>query len=244
MRHNYLKNSVILWVLIAGTAAAQSIPRPEDFYRIEVLVFERLGELRNELYHFNEASPELDGAVDLLDPDPFEEAAAQSRYFSAVDPELRQFNDDWVTLEESPEYRPLVHLAWDQPQYPFESPQTLRLHGGDVLVAASNDLGGFVFSDRTSSTSREPLLELDGTAAFSRGRFMHLGLNLVLRRRSASSDWRPGLALPRLDRESQSRPFLEYRLSERLRIRSNEIYYFDNKHFGAIAIVTHPYSDR
>lgn len=244
MQHKLLKFILAALCLVAATASAQSIPRPEDFYRIEVLVFERLGELRNELYHLNEVPPELEGAVELLDPDPFEEAEAQSRYFAAIDPELRQFNDHWVTLEESPDYRPLAHLAWDQPQYPFEAPQTLRLHGGDTLVAASHNPGEYVFTDRATSSSRQSVFELDGTAAFSRGRFMHLGLDLVLRRRSATGDWRPGLALPRLDAESPSRQFLEYRLSERLRIRSDEVYYFDNKHFGAIAIVTHPYSDR
>lgn len=244
MQHNHRIFLVTVACLVAGAVSAQSIPRPEDFYRVEVLVFERLGELRNELYHLNEAPPEVTGAVELLDPDPFEEAEAQSRYFTAVDPESRQFNDHWVTLEESPEYRPLVHLAWEQPQYPFEAPQTLRLHGGDTLVAASRNPGEYVFTDRAVASARESVLELDGTAAFSRGRFMHLGLDLVLRRRSASGDWRPGLALPRLDAESPSRQFLEYRLSERLRIRSDEVYYFDNKHFGAIAIVTHPYSDR
>jgi len=97
-------------------------------------------------------------------------------------------------LRRSREYQPVAHFGWTQVGYPLNSAPQVDL---DALLPQGSPLSG--------------------KASLSRGRYLHLTLNLSLQS--------PGGA-PR------------YVLQQSRRMRSNEKHYFDHPGFGVIAIVT------
>lgn len=92
-------------------------------------------------------------------------------------------------------YQPLWHQAWIQPP---------------------GDRDGVVLPVLAALGQGKATSGLGGALSLTRGRFLHLGLEL---------EWQPG-------------PELEAVLSQRRRIRSGEEHYFDHPRLGALALVT------
>lgn len=97
------------------------------------------------------------------------------------------------SLRRSRNFRPLAHFGWTQPGYPRDAAKFLAIQ---PLVAESSGLLGQV--------------------ALSRGRYLHLTLDLVY------------------EGEDGQR----YVLRQARRMRSNERHYIDHPKFGVIALVT------
>jgi hypothetical protein len=95
-------------------------------------------------------------------------------------------------------YAPLVHTGWIQDSYP-------------IGEAAAFDI----------VSAEHP--ELEGTVRFSRGRYLHLELDLSYRP--------PALAAAEPGWDG-------FKVSEDRRLRDGELHYFDNPWFGVIARVT------
>ncbi|MGD2055914.1 MAG: CsiV family protein [Gammaproteobacteria bacterium] len=109
-------------------------------------------------------------------------------------------------LQRSGAYRVLAHRAWRQTAYDRSNTVPYRLQ----------------------PSGRDAPYELDGTIRLIRERFLHLDVDLVLRKERRYDE--PGTA-----------GFADgpvYRLNETRRVRSNELHYFDNPWFGVIAKVT------
>jgi hypothetical protein len=102
------------------------------------------------------------------------------------------------TLRRSRAFQPLAHFGWTQPGYPRDAAKYLSINS---LVPASAGLVGQV--------------------ALSRGRYLHLTLDLVY-------------DAPGADGASSQR----YVLRQTRRMRSNERHYLDHPRFGVIALVT------
>jgi hypothetical protein len=99
-------------------------------------------------------------------------------------------------LRRSRAYQPVAHIGWTQPGFARNAAQYLSL---DSLVPGSSGLQGQV--------------------ALSRGRYLHLTLDLVLDSTATGDGQR-------------------YVLRQSRRMRSNERHYIDSPKFGVIAIVT------
>lgn len=99
------------------------------------------------------------------------------------------------TLRRSRAYQPLAHIGWTQPGFARNSAKYLSV---STLVPASSGLQGQI--------------------ALSRGRYLHLTLDLVL--------------------DSQGDPSQRYVLRQTRRMRSNERHYIDSPKFGVIALIT------
>ena len=145
-----------------------------------------------------------------------QECTADIVRFVPMEPAL--LAQTYLALENTADYRPLAILAWSQQGYPrLESP-----------VFELRPLG--VVGDAIS-----------GTVSLSRGRYLHLDLDLSF--------------VPGLDFESgpmgtdstsatmalvaeQMNGTDTYRLHESRRMRRDEIHYFDHPEFAALAIVT------
>lgn len=91
-------------------------------------------------------------------------------------------------------YQPLWHQAWIQPP---------------------GDREGVVLPLLAALGQGRATPGLDGTISLTRGRFLHLGLDLR---------WQPG-------------PALEAEMTQRRRIRSGEEHYFDHPRLGVLALV-------
>ncbi len=98
------------------------------------------------------------------------------------------------SLKRSRGYQPLAHFGWTQPGFPRTEAHYMSIDG---LVGAASGLTGRV--------------------AVSRGRYLHLTLDLVLQP-SGSSE--------------------RYVLRQTRRMRSNERHYIDHPKLGVIAVIT------
>lgn len=97
------------------------------------------------------------------------------------------------TLRRSREYQPLAHIGWTQPGYSLNAAPGVAL--ADLLPASA----------------------VSGRVALSRGRYLHLNLDLIYQSPSSGQ---------------------HYVLRQSRRMRSNEKHYFDHPYFGVIAIIT------
>jgi len=109
---------------------------------------------------------------------------------AAVSPSAYRLRGAWRALKASAGYRPLRHLAWTQAG-------TARTNAPVVLVG--DDPGSPVY----------------GTVRVSRGRYLHVDLDLLYR-----------------DGDG------EYRFRSHRRMRSNEIHYLDHPMFGVLILIT------
>jgi hypothetical protein len=97
------------------------------------------------------------------------------------------------TMRRSRAYQPLAHIGWTQPGYARNTAKFLSL--GSLVPGSSG---------------------LQGQVALSRGRYLHLTLDLVY------------------DAQGESR----YVLRQTRRMRSNERHYIDSPKIGVIAVIT------
>ena len=97
------------------------------------------------------------------------------------------------SLKRSRDYQLLAHIGWTQAGYALNSASFISL------------------ADNLTGTG------VSGRAALSRGRYLHLSLDLV---------YQPQAGAPR------------YVLKQSRRMRSTERHYFDHPYFGVIAVVT------
>ena len=121
----------------------------------------------------------------------------------------------YEALRRSAQYRPLAHFAWRQPVVDRDQAAALQ------LPAAGARAGGAY---------------VDGSVRVAVERYLHLYLDLRLHGTVPvpTTRFQPGV-----EPEPQAAP--EFRLTEKRRMRSKELHYFDNPRFGVLALIT-PYT--
>ena len=117
--------------------------------------------------------------------------------------------EQWMLLRRSPQFRPLIKLAWTQNDPPPKGGPRLKVVSGDKLVIRAED--GF---------GQRELNEIDGSIALNLGRYLHLDVDLVYSRQSGDEN------------DTRSWPLKESR-----RLRSEELHHLDSPKLGVIAIV-------
>ena len=113
-----------------------------------------------------------------------------SRGVAPVSPSAYRLRGIWQALRASPGYQPLRHLAWTQRG-------TSARSAPDVLVGDS------------------PADPVRGVVQVSRGRFLHVNVDLLLQDVDGS-----------------------YRFKTKRRMRSNELHYLDHPMFGLVVVIT------
>lgn len=251
-RFRYSQFGLLLLILSVTLPAWSSDTR---HYRVEMVVFESLDNrmLQSEVWPANPKAPSLAGAIELQDVG-YPRGAEQScppgdrHCQSAAQPSVTRHDFHWLPTSEhrlggvvnalraSGRYRPLLHVAWQQPG-----------------LARQNALAVRITAERSRETqaglagrSGAALRSLDGTIRVYRGRYLHVLADLAYYRpeptppspvnphSAALVDGAQGeLAPPRPS------PF---RLSEHRRMRFGELHYFDHPLFGLL-IEIQPYRD-
>lgn len=195
--------SIALLSVATLSASAQQSTAVLQSYDVELVVFRTLNP---------NASPEEWGmeasaagqrlAIPDDEPSPFATtepapAAATASFpaLSAAKYKLTAISD---TLRRSRNYQPLAHFGWTQPGYPRGDAKYLTINS---MVPAGSGIVGQV--------------------ALSRGRYLHLTLDLVYDAPGAAGE-----------------PTQRFVLRQSRRMRSNERHYMDSPRFGVIAIVT------
>jgi len=196
--------SIALLSVATLTASAQQSTSVLQSYDVELIVFRTLNP---------NASPEEWGmeasaagqrlAIPDDEPSPFATTAPApppptTSTFPALPSAKYKLSAIADTLRRSRNYQPLAHFGWTQPGYPRGDAKYLTINS---LVPAGSGIVGQV--------------------ALSRGRYLHLTLDLVYDAPGAAGE-----------------PTQRFVLRQSRRMRSNERHYLDSPRFGVIAIVT------
>lgn len=184
------------------TASAQQPTPVLQSYDVELLVFRTLtANTSPEEWGLEAAAAGQRLAIPEDEPTPFtsnEPAPVAAMSFPALTPAKFKLTAIAETLRRSRNYQLLAHFGWTQPGYARDSAKYLPINS---LVPAGSGLVGQV--------------------ALSRGRYLHLTVDLVYDA--------PGV---------EGEPPQRYVLRQSRRMRSNERHYLDSPRFGVIAIVT------
>jgi hypothetical protein len=196
-----------LWVAFLSvatlSASAQQATSVLQSYDVELVVFRTLNPNASpEQWSMEAAAAGQRLAIPDDEPSPFaanEPApAAATASFPALPPAKYKLTAIADTLKRSRNYQPLAHFGWTQPGYPRGDAKYLTINS---MVPAGSGIVGQV--------------------ALSRGRYLHLTLDLVYDAPGAAGE-----------------PTQRFVLRQSRRMRSNERHYLDSPRFGVIAIVT------
>ena len=118
------------------------------WYKIEMILFTELGATARDAEYW----PQDPGQPQMLNAVPL---AVGSARVQSLPPSAYRLSGIWSVLKRSRGYRPIRHLAWQQPGLPSRSAP---------LVAVGDELDA----------------EIQGTIKVSLARFLHLDLDLIL----------------------------------------------------------------
>lgn len=199
-RRRKLGVAVLLAAFMSVSSAVAQQATPIQSYDVELLIFRNLGGRETPESWGIEAT---DSAQQMGIPDdesdpitPPTTVAPPVANYPALPAAKMKLTAIEETLRRSRAYQPLAHIGWTQPGYARNAAKYLSVSS---LVPASSGLQGQI--------------------ALSRGRYLHLTLDLVLDGAAAG--------------EGSS-----YVLRQTRRMRSNERHYIDSPKFGVIAIIT------
>ena len=198
MTRRWLVASLIVVAAWLSSAKAQQATSDQPTYDVEILIYQHLStDATEELWKLElQAHKGLDIPAD--DVSPFDASIPAvprpSDAFPALPPERMQLGALQAALRRSRDYRPLAHFGWTQPAFPRLAAPSISIN--DFVPAASG---------------------LSGEIALSRGRYLHLTLDLTFTPPEA--------------------PTQRYVIRQSRRMRSNERHYIDHPKFGVIALV-------
>ena len=193
----------VLVILLAAVGASAQQATPLQSYDVELVIFRTLNPNASpEAWSMEASAAGQRLAIPEDEPSPFASSepvpAPAAASFPALAPAKFKLSAIADTLRRSRNYQPLAHFGWTQPGYPRGDAKYLPIN---TMVPAGSGLVGQV--------------------ALSRGRYLHLTLDLVYDAPGAAG-------------ESTQR----FVLRQSRRMRSNERHYIDSPRFGVIAIVT------
>jgi hypothetical protein len=196
--------AILVAVLGAATltASAQQATPVLQSYDVELLIFRTLNPNASpEEWGLEAAAAGQRLAIPEDEPTPFtssEPVPATTASFPPLAAGKFKLTSIADTLRRSRSYQPLAHFGWTQPGYPRDAAKYLPIN---AMVPPGSGLVGQV--------------------ALSRGRYLHLTVDLVYDAPGASGE-----------------PTQRFVLRQSRRMRSNERHYLDSPRFGVIAIVT------
>lgn len=184
------------------TASAQQSTQVLQSYDVELLIFRTLNPNASpEQWSMEAAAAGQRLAIPEDEPEPFSTSApapTTTTNFPALAPARFKLTGIYDTLRRSRNYQPLAHFGWTQPGYARNDAKLLTINS---LVPAGSGIVGQV--------------------ALTRGRYLHLTVDLVYDAPGAAGE-----------------PTQRFVLRQSRRMRSNERHYLDSPRFGVIAIVT------
>ena len=188
----------VVAVSALSTASAQQTPALQS-YDVELVIFRQLSQgATPEQWSLEAVDAGQRLSIPDEEPTPFatqvEAPPAPTATFPALPSSRYKLTAIEETLRRSRAYRPIAHFGWTQPGFARNEAQYLPINS---LAPSSSGLLGQI--------------------ALSRGRYLHLTLDLVL--------------------EDPEAPGERYVLRTTRRMRSNERHFIDHPKFGVIATI-------
>jgi hypothetical protein len=230
------------------------------WYQVEVIVFEHLRpDLDQELWFENPGLPSRIDTTELISEFADEPVSFNVNYPEPVpDPEVEidpeellvpymmlssthhRLKNDYRILRLSAEYRPLLHLAWQQPGYDSSDVRAVHLEKTVETEDLNEDLPEELADIQIIDESYQPPeMIFDGNIRLRTTRYLHMEVDMaffpqnlqqilaIQKQRSVNAD------------NLKINPESDYiRLVETRRIKLNELHYFDHPLFGILVQVS------
>ncbi len=219
VRPAVLLPALLCLLCIAPSASAAGAP----WYQIEVIVFTRPGAVDQGAGSASDA-PELAAIQRALRL----RAPGSAAAFSLLPSDNLRLAQEYARLRsrQSP-LHPVLHVAWRQPVRGRGNAEAVYLSGGPELAPPAGAASG-----------PGSVPQIEGTLRVGVARYLHLDLDLLLRKPATPESGTAGRA-----GTSPERGLKTYRLDEVRRARSGELHYFDHPQFGALVLIT-PWGNR
>ena len=226
-----------LFILLLSFCAS---PVFAAWYQVEIIVFENLyANNDGEFWYENPGIPVRDGSIELVQPgegvhernQDVQEDSNLLIPFMILPSDRYRMGGIYQVIKSSREYRPVLHVSWQQPGSAKARPVHLE-------KLEKTDPGSMVPGDGEPDFLIPPKFELDGTVRIRSSHFLHVDLDLIYFIGSQSNT---GM-VTNGDMDSKAvfvKQKAEYvRMKETRKIKLNELHYFDHPMFGVILQVT------
>ena len=163
-------------LLLGAAVAAES--QGVNWYTVELIVFAHtdVSHLDDEVWLEDPGLPPIDESVELvdaagiaLDGEPAAGGISAPYAFQLVGPSHYRLSGVYGRLQSSPDYRPLLHIAWRQPGLSKRRARHAHVQGFVHDASASEG----------SSAGPRSRLVIDGTVRLHFRRFIHLDADLL-----------------------------------------------------------------
>ena len=248
MRNNLSRISLFL-IMVFYLSAMQA---EEVWYQVEMIVFEYLNpNLDDEVWPTSPGLVSLENIVELVQELPEEEvldATVTNELQSTVQEiqpsddvmpylvlpeEKHQLEGIFRVLKLSREYRPVYHIAWQQPGFDNNRAKAVHVQAEDKSRLYLTTLPPELLAGPIPDEFYEPIkLLFDGTVRIRSSMFLYVDIDLVYFKKPEIVVPEDQLEVMAMLAQSNSADYV--RLNETRRIKLNEFHYFDHPSFGVI----------
>jgi len=203
------KTLLVLLIIFASHASA-------NWYQVEMIVFEHLyPDTAGEQWYNNQGLPDITNSVELVTDQLKERVAYQ------VLPSGRyKISGVYSALKSSRDYRPIMHIAWQQPGLTRSRAKYVHIRRMEGL---SNP-----------DSIQEGLVKIDGTVRLRGGHFLYLDIDFAYFLNALPES----MINSAMINENVTNQLSDHtRLSESRKVKLNELHYFDHPLFGVITWV-------
>jgi len=212
--------ALLLLFTAAAAMAAGAPPATAPWYQFEIILFERIapGAGATEAWPDDPGTPSRLDALPLrIRPPKTGGDPAKPIPYATLPRSAWRLTGLEQRLKRSRNYHPLLHLAWRQPVVDPKRAQRLYL---ELPQGQGSRVG--------VGLTTQPKLE--GTLSVGVKRYLHLRLDLLLRRLVMGDATGPGAGL--------GPHYQPYRLQARRRLRSGELHYIDHPILGVLFLAS------
>ena len=216
----------------------------EDWYRVELVLFAYTKpDAGGEWWYENPGLPARDQTIGLVmetaGPEPG--ATAGPPRAKRLKPYLALPKQDYRlagvrrVLARSEDYRPLLHVAWQQPGLDVRNVRAVRLDNTRFERKAGEQAEPEPGEVRETQEYTPPVKIFDGTVRLRKSRFLHLDVDFAY---FPDTLQQPDLELPAQAAGHRRFPADYVRLTESRRIKPDNLNYFDHPLFGLVIEVS------
>jgi Peptidoglycan-binding protein, CsiV len=214
-----------LYAQAAGTSPASS--RTPNWYDVELIVFRytdpSAGSL--ETWPANPGLPDWDSAVP---PNP----TGSGLPYMQLAPTSYRLTNDWQKLARSPDYQPLLQIAWTQPAIDRATALFVRIG----IPPAPAPTASTTPAPAAAASTGDPTPVYGIARLSTTGPYLHFDLDLVYHGAPAKISVPDG---PQSSASGDPTTQLQwYRLMQDRRIDAGKLNYFDQPLFGVLVLVT------
>ena len=237
-------------LMVLAVCLPPALAEPADRYQLEVILFDYIEpDTGGELWLENPGLPLRDDAIELIIGDPTAReatgaAAAGLRPYYALQERFYGMRAAYRALRLSAEYRPLLHVAWQQPGPDGRRALAVRLDNTlfaaqQAIATPSRSGDAATWPDEPAVVEQQayqpPELLYDGLVRLRSARFLHLDVDFAY----FPAPDKAQVAGDAATTPNSSRSTADYvRLTESRRVTPDNTYYFDHPMFGLIVSVT------